>query len=255
MARAGTIVFRAEAKWFGTKTSLVVDVPIENVALASDEAAGSFRMHVSVLGLFKDADGAIVQKVTRDVPAKGKLENLKATRAGHFIFTQHVELPPGRYTLETAVFDRESLKIGTRKQAVIVPSAAAGLSLSSLSLVRKVGAVETPDRESPYEFAGTKVTPELNVTIKGGPGGSLGVYMVVYGHQRDRPATLTIDFLQDGKLVARSEPAIPEAVADGRIPVLAQLPIEALKPGAYEVHAKVFQGGRGAEERMLIQIQ
>ena len=257
MARGGVsaILFRAEAKSFNAMTSMVVDVPIDQVALVSDEAHQSFRMHLSVLGLFKDASGAIVRKITRDVPAKGKLENLRATRAGHFIFTQQVELPPRRYTLETAVFDRESLTIGTRKQAVIVPEAAAGLSLSSLSLVRKVGAVETPDRESPYEFAGTKVTPELNDTIKGGPGGSLGVYMVVYGHQRDRPATLTIDFVQDGKLMARSEPAIPEAVADGRIPVLAQLPIEALKPGAYEVHAKVFQGGRGAEERMLIRIE
>ena len=255
MARAGAIAFRAEAKWFGSKTSLVVDVPIENVALATDEAAGSFRMHVSVLGLFKDAEGAIVQKVTRDVPAKGKLENLQATRAGHFIFTQHVELPPGRYTLETAVFDRESLKIGTKKQAVIVPSSRAGdLSLSSLSLVRKVSPVDPGDQGSPYEFAGTKVTPELNETVKGGPGGRVGVYMVVYG-QKDGPATLTIDFLQDGKLVARSEPPVPAAAEDGRIPVLAQLPIHTLRPGAYEVRAKVFQGGRGAEERMLIHIE
>ncbi len=224
------------------------------ITLTTDAADGVFRMHLSVLGLFKDASGAIVQKVTRDVPAKGKLENLQATRLGHFIFTQQVELPPGNYTLETAVFDRERLRIGTKKQAVVVP-ASAGLSLSSLSLVRKVGAVETPDRESPYEFAGTKVTPELSQTMKGGPGGSLGIYMVVYGHQRDRPATLTIDFLQDGKLVARSEPALPAAAEDGRIPVLAQLPIGTLKPGPYEVRAKVFQDGRGADERIFIQIE
>ena len=256
LSRPGSeaIPFRAEAKGFGAKTSLVVDVPIEQVALAASEVDESFRMHLSVLGLFKDSDGAIVQKVTRDVPVKGKLENMQATRAGHFIFNQHVELAPGRYTLETAVFDRESLKIGTKKQVVIVPPRTPGLALSSLSLVRKVGPVETSDGESPYEFQGTKITPELNSTIKGGPGGSLGVYMIVFG-QTEAPATLTIDFLQDGKLVARSEPPIPAAQADGRISVLAQLPIEALKPGPYEVLAKVFQGGRGAEQRLLIQIE
>jgi VWFA-related protein len=138
LTRESTIPFRAEAKMFGAKTSLVVDVPIEQMALTSDAAAGSFRMHMSVLGLFKDLDGGIVQKVSRDVPAKGKLENLESTRAGHFIFTQHVDLPPGHYTLETAVFDRESLKIGVKKQVVIVPAQAGDLSLSSLSLVRKV---------------------------------------------------------------------------------------------------------------------
>lgn len=255
MGSKTALPFRAEAKWFGSKTALVVDVPIEQVALVADEAAGSFRMHMSVLGLFKDSTGSIIQKVTRDVPAQGKFEHLQATRSGHFIFTQHVELPPGRYTLETAVFDRESLKIGTKKQMVIVPAPRPdGLSLSSLSLVRKVGPVESADRENPYEFVRTKVTPELNSTIKGGPGSSLGIYLVVFG-QTEQPATLTIDFLQDGKLVARSEPPMPDAAMDGRVPVLAQLPIHTLKPGVYEIHAKVFQGGRGTEERLLIEIE
>ena len=84
--------------------------------------------------------------------------------------------------------------------------------------------------ESPYEFSGLKVTPELNRTVKGGAGGRLGVYLVVYG-QKGRPATLTIEFLQDGEVVARSEPPVPDAAEDGRIAVLAQVPIHTLKPG------------------------
>jgi hypothetical protein len=94
----------------------------------------------------------------------------------------------------------------------------------------------------------------LNRTIKGGPGGTVGMYMVVFG-RKGQPAKLTIDFLQDGKLVARSEPPVPDSAGDGRIPILAQVPIHTLKPGPYEVHAKVFQAGRGAEQRMLIDIQ
>jgi len=255
MSETGAIPFQSEAKSFAAKTSLVVDVPIDHVALATDEATSSFRMHMSVLGIFKDSEGGIVQKVTRDVPAKGKLENLEATRAGHFIFTQHVELPPGHYTLETAVFDRESLKIATHKQDVVVPARGAGLSLSSLSLVRKVApAAQTDDHESPYECNGAKITPELNRKLKGGPDASMGVYLIVYG-QRGQDAKLTIDFLQGGKLVARSEPPVPEAGDDGRIPVLAEVPIGRLKPGEYEIQAKVSQAGRGAEERMLIEIQ
>ena len=246
-----TIPFQAEAKWFGSKTSLVVDIPIEHVALTSNEATGTFRMHMSVLGLFKDADGAIVQKVTRDVPAQGKLENLAATRAGHFIFTQHVDLPPGNYTLETAVFDRENLKIATKKQPVVVP-AALGLSISSLSLVRKVApASDGDDHDSPYEFAGAKVTPELNCKLKGD---KMGVFMVVYG-QKDRLAHLTIEFIQNGKLVARSEPPLPPPGQDGRMPVLAQVPIGTLKAGLYEVLARVSQAGRFAEEHLRIEIE
>ena len=149
---SSAIPFRAEAKRFGGKTSVVVDVPIEQMSMTSDPAAGSFSLHIAVLGLFKDSDGGIVRKVSRDVPVKGRLENLEATRAGHFIFTEHVELPPGRYTLETAVFDRANLKIGTKKQVVVIPAAhvEGGLSMSSLSLVRKAAPVgATFDRGEP----------------------------------------------------------------------------------------------------------
>jgi hypothetical protein len=55
--------------------------------------------------------------------------------------------------------------------------------------------------------------------------------------------------------VARSEPPIAEPRDDGRIPVLAQVPIHTLKPGSYEVHARVSQAGRGAEGRMIIEIE
>ncbi|HEY3744345.1 MAG TPA: VWA domain-containing protein [Bryobacteraceae bacterium] len=249
------IPFQAEAKIFGAKTSLVVDVPIDRMTLDRNEADGSFRMHLSVLGLFKDSTGDIVRKLSRDVPVKGKLENLEATRAGHFIFTEYVGLPPGHYTLETAVFDRASLKIGTQAQSIVVPEPGGDLSMSSLSLVRKAapgGAAS--DREAPYEFSGTKVTPELNRIVKGGPGVLLGLYLVVYG-QKNRPAQLTIDLLRDGAVVARSEPPLAAAGDDGRIPVLAQVPIHSLQPGRYVVHARVSQAGRGVDERMPIEIQ
>ena len=59
-------------------------------------------------------------------------------------------LRPGRYTtLKTAVFDRESLKIGTHTQVIDRTCLSAELSVSSLSLVRKVSAAEASDHESP----------------------------------------------------------------------------------------------------------
>jgi len=71
-----------------------------------------------------------VKKVTRDVPVTNSLANLDATRAGHFIYTQHVTLTPGRYTFEAAVLDRESenLQTGVKKQSVVVGAASPDLA-------------------------------------------------------------------------------------------------------------------------------
>ena len=122
------------------ETAVVFDVPLENVTLTKDEAAGKFRMHTALMGLVKDSTGAIVQKISRDVNSNGSMENYDATRAGHFIYTQYMNLAPGRYTLESAVLDRESLKVGAKKQAVIVVQPSEGIVDQQSDAGAKAGA-------------------------------------------------------------------------------------------------------------------
>lgn len=263
------IAFRTAVKSFvsknGTAKQIVVfDVPLENVSLTKDEAAKNFRLHTSLLGLIKDSTGAIVQKISRDVNSTGSLDNYDATRAGHFIYTQYMTLAPGRYTLESAVLDREAMKVGAKKQAVIVVPPAKELAISSLTLVRKLAPPsEGTDPEDPFVFKGGKVTPELNESVKGGKGASVGLYFVVYtppssaGAAIQTPAApkLDIEFVQDGKLVAKSEMPLPKPDEFGRINYAEQLPIEGLKAGQYEVYAKVFENGKGVQERMMLNIE
>ena len=243
------------------KTAVVFDIPMENVTLTRDEADKTFRLHTALLGLVKDSTGSIVQKISRDVNSKGQLENYDATRAGHFIYTQYMALAPGRYTLETAVLDRESEKLGTKKQAVVVVPPSKELAISSLTLVRKLAQPATiGDPEDPFEFKGNKVTPELNETVKGGKGSGIGLYFVIYTPARaasmpQGEPKLSIEFMQDGKLVAKSDLPLPKPDENGRINYLASLPIEALKAGQYEVYAKVLEDGKGAQERMMLNIE
>jgi len=260
------IAYRTGVKSFvsktGTpKTAVVFDIPMENVTLTKDEADKTFRLHTALLGLVKDSTGSIVQKISRDVNSKGQLENYDATRAGHFIYTQYMALAPGRYTLETAVLDRESEKLGTKKQAVVVVPPSKELAISSLTLVRKLAQPATiGDPEDPFEFKGNKVTPELNETVKGGKGSGIGLYFVIYTPARvastpQGEPKLSIEFMQDGKLVAKSDLPLPKPDENGRINYLASLPIEALKAGQYEVYAKVLEDGKGVQERMMLNIE
>ena len=170
-----------------------------------------------------------------------------------------MSLPPGKYTLEAAVLDRESdqLRAGVKKQSVMVaaPPAPSELSLSSLIRVRKLAPLSSPvaDDKDPFQFKGGRVRPELSDTVTGGKGAAIGIYLVATV-QQDQEATVTLDFVQDGKPVARSEPPLPKADDSGRIHFVANLPIESLKPGSYEVYAKLQQGGRSVRERLFINI-
>ncbi|HEY3738924.1 MAG TPA: VWA domain-containing protein [Bryobacteraceae bacterium] len=254
------VPFRAGVKFFGPTTAVVFDVPLKGITMIKDEAAKTFRCHLSLLGLIKDSQGVIVKKITRDVPVSNSLSNLDATLAGHFIYTQHVTLAPGKYTLETAVLDRESDKLltGVKKQVLVVaqPAPSSDLSMSSLTLVRKLAPLDPDaiDLTDPFEFSGGKVTPELNESVQGGKGSSIGLYLIAYT-QPEQDAKLVIDFIQDSKVVARSESALPKADGHGRIHYAANVPIDSLKPGQYELYAKVIQSGKGVQERMLVDIE
>lgn len=237
------------------KVAVVFDVPLENVTMTKDEVEKKFHLHTAILGLVKDSAGAIVQKLSRDLNSTGQLENFDATRAGHFIYTQYMTLAPGRYTFESSVLDRESMKIGVKKQAIVITPPTKDLAISSLTLVRKLAQpAAIGDPEDPFEFKGGKVTPELNETVKGGKGAGIGLYFVVYA-QQGQDAKLALEFVQDGKLVAKSDLPMPKADDSGRINYVASLPIEALKAGQYEVLAKVFQSGKGVQERMMLTIE
>ena len=73
---------------------------------------------------------------------------------------------------------------------------------------------DSADTTDPFEFSGGRVTPELNETVKGGKGSSIGLYLVAYT-QPGEDAKLVIDFVQDGKVVARSEPPLPSRIQRG----------------------------------------
>jgi hypothetical protein len=62
------------------------------------------------------------------------------------------ELPPGRYTLETAVQDRASGRIGASRSVAVIQRAGDGPALSSVSLIRRV---------DPAPAAGSDARPEL----------------------------------------------------------------------------------------------
>jgi VWFA-related protein len=224
-------------------------VPKSGMQLGADADQKQVRLHASLLALIKDAQGQIVGKVSRDLNFEAAPEKAQELREGDLIYSQSVLLRPGRYTLESAVLDREGDKAGAKRAAFEVSKPEA-LGLSSISLVRRVDpAIATGDEFNPLQFQGGKVVPSLAGTAKTGTDTAL--YFVLYppstpeGKLASKEAPeVTVQFYLDGKEYAEANPPIHMGGEAKPIPVFLSA---RFNPGEYMVTVKVQQGTMSSE--------
>jgi hypothetical protein len=263
------IPFRSSGLHFKSATGdpvgvVVIDVPLEGIEFTKDETNHVYQTHFSVLAMFKDAQGSIVRKFSQDVPRQGPLDKLDAFKMGHFIYTQHAPLPPGRYTLETAVQDRKTGKISAKKSAMVIPPASQNAALSSLVRVRSVAPMDTSETavmversDDPFQMAAGKISPGLDDAAKAAPGSLLSIFFTVYAQPGSQTSPdLGVEFLQDGKVIGRGSPKLPAPDSHGVIPYIASTPLDSFKPGQYEMRVTISQNGKAtAAERTMFTIE
>ncbi len=248
--------YHAAALHFATpQAEIVLDVPLQEIRFVKDPAAKVYHTHFAALAMFKDAQGRVVSKVSQDVPFDGPLDKLEAFQQGHFVFTRTVQLSPGRYTLETAVMDRESQRVSARKAVFVAEPARRGIGISSLAMIRRVEPGAKDSAHDPFITEAGRVTPSLSDAVSGGPDAKLSLYFVVYPEAgvAEKPK-LEMEFLSEGNPLGRGEIELPAPNAEGVIPYIATLPVAHLKPGQYEVQATVKQGTGAAKESAFFTI-
>lgn len=228
-----------------------IEIPIRELSVRRNEAAGTYDVHASFLVFVKDAQGQAVRKATRDVPFSGPLDKLAAFQAGDFIYNDHFPLPPGRYIMESAVADRLGERVGARRVAFVVPAVREGdPALSSLVLVKRVE--PNPPEEvrygdgddrgpNPLRFRGGMVTPMLENAVRE----RLGIYFTVHAPPGARPAAM-IEILRDGAVLSRAGAELIEE--EKRFTAFAVAPLGEAEPGDYEVRVTVSAGGKSVAE-------
>ena len=96
--------------------------------------------------------------------------------------------------------------------------------------------------------------PPLDVAISSATT-ELSYYFAIYplASSAEKPQ-LTMEFLREGKLVARASPELPGPDPSGVIRYVASLPLTSFTPGDYEVRTIVRQGTTSAEEHAVFSI-
>jgi VWFA-related protein len=242
--RAAALEFRPEAS--SSVNAAVIELPTKGLTFTADQGTGKYRMHVSVLGLIKDSKGEVVDKFTQDTPYFVDQDKLAAAQNTTLSFTHPLNLPQGRYTMDTAIVDRESNRAAIKKVG-FGSQEKKGVGLSSVMLVKRVEPVnDKTDKSDPFEFQAEpgqarRIVPELATHFAADAQPS--VFFVVYPDPAiaEKPK-VQVAFLVGGKLIAKQESDLPAPDSTGAIPVLIQA---AKRPGDCELRVTATQGNTG----------
>ena len=219
---------------------------IANLTATPEPAEHKQRVHASLLAVVKDINGQIVTRVSKDVSSEVPDAELAALRANSMTYARPVNLPPGRYTIETAVVDYE----GKSKSTRIVPLEIArpkGPLMSDITLVNKLNDLRgAPDPDDPFQFDGKVVLPAVAPTLKAGTNPM--AYFVIYpGNAVAAPGELRVQILKDGQLIAKRNSPLPKPDEAGRVRmVIGAVP----DPGNYELKIAAAEPG-GVVERSV----
>src|SRR5579859_1424885 len=238
----------------GRDLSVLVEVPLHELQPKTDPAKKTLNVHCSLAALVKDAKGEVVQKLSRDRSFQVTPEQLKM---GNFVDKMMVTVAPGKYTLESAVMDRESGKIGIERSEFTVEPKGKGVGISSMTAVRSF----TPnakglDPNEPFQFQGGSITPTLDSSVPRVKDAALRLFFTVYQDKSiSGKPTVEIEFLQNGQSLTKVPMPLPDPDAQGKIPYVMTIPAASIPPGDYEVRATAKQGDTAAETKLGVKIE
>jgi VWFA-related protein len=226
--------------------AIAFEMPISNLTATPEEAGNKHRLHASLLALVKNAQGQIVDRVSKDVPSEVSDDRLAAVQVELMTYQHAVSLAPGHYTVEAAVVDHEGNRAST-SVVQIDNREQRGVGLSDLALVRRLENVDHPsDASDPFQFTGKRVLPFVTSDLFAGAIPS--VYFTVYP-EPGNPAKpeLRVQLLKSGRVLARRKLALPPPDQSGGIPMWVE---ETKQPGSYELRVTAVQGSSSTDRSL-----
>ncbi len=237
-----------------TRYAFVFQVPVRNLTVTRD--AKWATVHVSVTALVKDEQGRVVDKISKDIPYQMPADKPGELQGAAVSFTEPFSLAPGRYTIDTAALDRESMKASVRRSVLVVEPAPSGLAASDITLVRRVSASDGPPSSAdPLRARGGQVLPELSSTVALAPGDKMSFYAVAYPPLPVQgPVRMSLELTRDGETVMHSQGVTVQPEQNGAASVLASFPAAKIRPGFYEARIAFTYGGSMATSETTVTV-
>jgi VWFA-related protein len=242
--RARAIVFPGEG---GESTvALVAELPGGAASLAPDRGdASTLRQEFTLLALVRDASGRVVHKSSGHYELSWPKSKAPEVKAGRVLFARDASLPPGRYTVETVVWDAQAARAGVHRASVVVPPESVGTQrLSPLVIVGHAEKHALGDA-SPLLYQGMLLYPTFGEPV--GRGKPLAFLFVLRPGRGPLPAA-SVELAQGDETVRRALVPLTAPDDSGVVRVVGGLPVDGLEPGEYVLRL-VLSDGRSMTTR------
>jgi len=145
---------------------VTVEVPAREIQFSpsGDKLVASLL----IVGLLRDQNGEIVARVGTPVNVAATPEEHKVLSKGSVSFTNTIELPPGRYSLEAFIRDQTSGKSTIRDYGLQIVPLGDKLTASSIILSSHVDPLRAGESESDLTLGRTKVLPSARRQFRNG---------------------------------------------------------------------------------------
>jgi len=230
----------------GNENTFVVEVPISGIETRSDPNTNLLSWHVSIVSEVRNKSGAVMEHFSEDIPGHRALDSTRDVLLDCATMQRHFALPPGEYTVETAVVDRSSGKMGREQVQFQVPNAGFGPFLSDIALVRRID--PSPEELDPFEplrYQRGKIVPDLSSHVAAS-GDTSFFFLVHPDRSASEPAMLEMQVLRNGDLMGQVPLQLPRDIGDA-FPYIASLRTKSLPAGNYDVILSLTQGGKITE--------
>ena len=232
------------------KSDVIVftEIPLADFAFRIDGKTKEYEASISALAIVKDQSGQVVQKFSQLFPLRGPKDKAADTQGRNILFYRTLELPPGRYSVESVVRDAISEKMSVKRSVLIVPTRPEkSAALSTVALVKRLDDARgsTELARSPLHFQERMVIPNLQQEINSKETPDLLLYFIaMIPTVGESKPTMDMIVSKDGQALGRlGETDLPAPDEAGRVPYVAKLPLGSFGPGNYDVQVLINFSG------------
>jgi hypothetical protein len=229
---------------------LSVTVPGTSLLLVGDEKQQRYGGGAVIVARVVDASGKVVKKVSQQYRLSGDLAEAKSLGAKTLSFLRMVDLDPGTYRVDAAVYDSGGQKASVVSQPLTIPPA-------TKTMVGDLLVIDHAERMTPEEIAsspnplisdGLLIKPTLTPKIakRERPDIAFALPLSLSPNESAPPAKLAL-LSKSGEALAAVALSLGMADGEGRVLAIGHVPLDKVPPGSYELQVTV---GSGAEAQV-----
>jgi hypothetical protein len=195
--------------------------------------------------VIKDEFQHPVRKLSSQYLLSGQLDQVETAKRGNILFYREADLEPGRYAVDSIVYDATNNQSSVGHQQVTVPDGdLAKLRISNLVVVAKAKKASATDSQAnPFRVGELMLYPNLGDPLHKAGSKGLSMFLTIYPPKGATTAPkMSIELAQAGQPLGQLPVQLPAADQNGRIQYTGTIPLDAFPPGEYELKAMVTDG-------------